>query len=142
MSSGTIHAAGNLKLRPRDAAKFGYLYLNDGRWHGQQILSTEWIAASMGKSVTVPWSSLAGIMHEKYADVPETHGDGYGYLWWLITFEVDGQPVDGVQATGWGGQRIVLFPDLDLVVVLSGGNYGTHEPVVEIIARHVLPAAR
>jgi CubicO group peptidase (beta-lactamase class C family) len=81
ISSDMIHASGNLKLRPRDTAKFGYLYLNGGRWQGQQILSSEWIAASMRESVSIPWSSLAGNLHEKYAEIPETHGDGYGYLW-------------------------------------------------------------
>jgi len=137
-----IHASGNLKLRPRDMAKFGYLYLNDGRWQGQQILSDEWIAASTRQSVSIPWSSLAENLHEKYADVPESHGDGYGYLWWLKTYEVDGKPVEAIQATGWGGQWIGLFPDLDMVVVLTGGNYSTHEPVQEILTRHILPAVR
>jgi CubicO group peptidase (beta-lactamase class C family) len=142
ISSDMIHASGNLRLRPRDMAKFGYLYLNGGRWQGQQILSREWIAASTRESVSIPWSSLAGNLHEQYADIPETHGDGYGYLWWLKTYEVDGKPVDAVQATGWGGQWIGLFPDLDMVVVLTGGNYATHEPVQEILTRYILPAVR
>jgi len=141
-NSGTIHASGNLRLRPRDMAKFGYLYLNSGHWQGKQILSPEWIAVSTRESVSIPWGSLAGILHERYADIPETHGDGYGYLWWLGTYEVDGKPVDAVQATGWGGQRITLFPDLDMVVVLTGGNYATHEPVQEILTRHILQAVR
>jgi hypothetical protein len=50
--------------------------------------------------------------------------------------------VDAVQATGWGGQWIGLFPDLDMVVVLTGGNYASHEPVHEILVRHVLPAVQ
>ena len=141
-NSGMIHASGNLRLRPRDMAKFGYLYLNGGRWQGQQILSPEWIAASTRESVSIPWSSLAEIMHKRYADIPESHGDGYGYLWWLKSYEVGGKPVNAIQATGWGGQRIALFPDLDMVVVLTGGNYATHEPVYEILTRYILPAVR
>jgi CubicO group peptidase (beta-lactamase class C family) len=141
-SSGMIHASGNLRLRPRDMAKFGYLYLNGGRWQGKQIVSPEWIATSTRESVSIPWSSLAEIKHKRYADIPESHGDGYGYLWWLKTYEVDGKPVDAVQAAGWGGQRIALFPDLDMVVVLTGGNYATHEPVYEILTRYILPAVQ
>jgi CubicO group peptidase (beta-lactamase class C family) len=142
INSDLIHASGNLKLRPRDMAKFGYLYLNGGRWKGRQILSEEWIAASTARSVTIPWSSLAQKMHEQYAYIPESHGDGYGYLWWLKTYQVDGKPVEALQATGWGGQWIGLFPELDMVVVLTGGNYATHEPVYEILTRHILPAVR
>jgi CubicO group peptidase (beta-lactamase class C family) len=142
MNSDVIHASGNLKLRPRDAAKFGYLYLNDGRWQGEQIIPSDWVAPSMRMSVSVPWDSLAAVMHRRYADVPESHGDGYGYLWWLKTYEVDGTAVDAVQATGWGGQRICLFPDLDMVIVLTGGNYATHEPVQEILEDYILPAVQ
>ncbi len=142
LNSDVIHASGNLRLRPRDMAKFGYLYLNGGLWQEQQILSREWIAASTGKSVSIPWSALEANLHEQYADIPETHGDGYGYLWWLKTYEVAGKPVDAIQATGWGGQWIGLYPDLDMVVVLTGGNYATHEPVHEILTRWILPAVR
>ena len=142
IGSDTIHASGNLKLRPRDVAKFGYLYLNEGRWQGRQVLPAEWVAASMQEAVSIPWSSLAAVMHKRYADVPPSHGDGYGYLWWLKTYEVDGKPVEAVQATGWGGQRICLLPELDMVVVLTGGNYATHEPVQEILEDHILPAVQ
>lgn len=142
LNSDTVHASGNLKLCPRDMAKFGSLYLNGGRWQGQQIIPEAWIAASMAESVSIPWSSLAGILHERYVDIPDTHYDGYGYLWWLATYEVDGRPVNAAQATGWGGQWIGLFPDLEMVVVLTGGNYATHEPVHEIVTRHILPAVQ
>ena len=38
-----VHASGNLKLRPRDMTKFGYLILNDGVWQGERILSQAWV---------------------------------------------------------------------------------------------------
>lgn len=142
LNSDVIHASGNMKLRPRDMAKFGYLYLNGGRWQGQQIISEEWVKASMRQSVSIPWDDLEEKLHKKYADIPETHGDGYGYLWWLNTYEAGGKQFDAVQATGWGGQRILLFPSLDMVVVFTGGNYATHEPVQEILTGYVLPAVQ
>lgn len=43
---------------------------------------------------------------------------------------------------GWGGQRITVFPELDMVVVLTGGNYATHAPVNEIVTNYILPAVR
>jgi len=60
----------------------------------------------------------------------------------LKTCEVDGNPVDAVRAIGWDGQRIVLFPDLDMGHVLTGGDHATHEPVHEILTRHILPVVR
>ena len=142
MSSDVIHASGNLRLRPRDMAKFGYLYLNDGVWNGQQIISQEWVEESTKESVSIPWESLEGILGDEYVDIPETHGDRYGYLWWLKTFHTNSKSVETYFASGWGGQRIYMFPSLDMVVVLTGGNYGTSqkEPVDEIITLYVLPA--
>jgi CubicO group peptidase (beta-lactamase class C family) len=144
ISSDVIHASGNLKLRPRDMAKFGYLYLNGGNRKGQQIISQEWVEKSTKESVSIPWESLAGILGDEYADLPETHGDRYGYLWWLKRYHANSQSVDAYFASGWGGQRIFVFPSLDMVVVLTGGNYGAKqkEPVDEIITRYVLPAVR
>ena len=49
---------GDMKMTPHDMAKLGYLFLNDGQWNGQQIVSTEWVEAA-------------------------TSGNDYGYLWWL-----------------------------------------------------------
>jgi CubicO group peptidase (beta-lactamase class C family) len=139
---GVIHASGNLKLRPRDMAKFGTLYLNGGTWQGQQIISQEWVEKSTRESVSIPWESLESILGEEYAYLPETHGDRYGYLWWLNTYQTNSGSVDVYFASGWGGQRIFVFPSLDMVVVLTGGNYATHEPDQEIITRHILPAAQ
>jgi CubicO group peptidase (beta-lactamase class C family) len=45
-------------------------------------------------------------------------------------------------AAGWGGQRISVFPSLDMVVVSTGGNYVAEDPVDEIITRFILPAVR
>ena len=64
------------------------------------------------------------------------------FLWWLKTYHADSQSVDAYFASGWGGQRILVFPSLDMVVVLTGGNYSTHEPVQEILTRHILPAVQ
>ena len=117
-----IHASGNLKLRPRDMAKFGYLFLSGGVWNGERIVSKEWIKESTEEHASTPWA------------------DGYGYQWWLKTYHAGSASVDSFYAAGWGGQRIMVFPDLDMVVVFTGGNYVGEEPVDEIIARYILPA--
>jgi CubicO group peptidase (beta-lactamase class C family) len=117
-----IHASGNLKLRPRDMAKLGYLFLNGGTWQDQRIVSEAWIEASTKRHVAL------------------SQADGYGYQWWLRTYHFDSTSVDAFFAAGWGGQRITVFPSLDMVVVFTGGNYVEAEPVDEIITRHILPA--
>ena len=122
INADVIHASGNLHLRPRDMAKLGYLYLNGGVWRGERIVSEAWIAGSTRKHVS------------------HSATNGYGYQWWLETYRVDSTSIDSYYAAGWGGQRIVVFPSLDMVVVLTGGNYVGNEPTDEIITRYILPA--
>jgi CubicO group peptidase (beta-lactamase class C family) len=117
-----IHASGNLKLRPRDMAKFGYLFLNGGIWRGERIVSEEWVEESTKGHASTPWA------------------DGYGYQWWLKTYRLGSTSVDSFYAAGWGGQRIIVFPSLEMVCVFTGGNYVGEEPVDEIINRYILPA--
>jgi CubicO group peptidase (beta-lactamase class C family) len=118
-----VHASGNVKLRPRDVAKFGYLYLNDGVWQGQCILSPEWVADS-----TRAYSSFPGST------------DGYGYQWLTRTYVVHSEQVDAYSKAGWGGQLVRVFPSLDMVLVFTGGNYATRDVVGDIITQYVLPA--
>jgi CubicO group peptidase (beta-lactamase class C family) len=118
-----VHASGNLRLRPRDMAKFGALYLNGGVWNGERIVSEAWVEASTAEHVSLSW------------------GGGYGYQWWQRTYKAGATSVDSFYAAGWGGQRITVFPSLDMVVVFTGGNYVQQEPVDEIISRYILPAA-
>jgi len=117
-----IHASGNLRLRPRDMAKFGYLYLNGGVWQGERVLSEAWIDASVKDHATT------------------RGGEGYGYQWWLRSCRVGSTTFDSYYAAGWGGQRIMVFPAQEMVVVLTGGNYVQNEPTDELIARYILPA--
>ena len=119
-----IHASGNLRLRPRDMAKLGYLFLNDGIWQGKRVVSEEWIEESTKGHVKLGQSGA------------------YGYQWWLKTYSAGSKTVDSFYAAGWGGQKILVFPSLDMVVVFTGGNYVEQDPTDEIVTRHVLPAVR
>ena len=119
INADMIHASGNLRLRPRDMAKFGLLYLNGGVWQGERIVSQEWVEAS-----TREWV------------------DGYGYQWWLQTYRSGGASVDAFLASGWGGQHIIVFPSLDMVLVFTGGNYVTPNPVDDMVTDFILPAVR
>jgi len=85
----------------------------------------EWVVASWLQAVT-------------FAQ-PSAHL-GYGYLWWLRSYGAENPSLTAYCAEGWGGQRIIVFPELDAVVVFTGGNYYSSEPVETIMERHIVPA--
>jgi len=120
--NGTFQAGGGLYMLPRDMAKFGLLYLNGGAWDGDQIISKEWVEKSTKVHISV----------DSYWN--------YGYQWWLRTYRANSREFASYPARGWGGQYIFVFPALDMVVVFTGGNYSTPEPVDEILTRFILPA--
>ena len=122
-------ASSTLYLRPRDMAKIGQLYLQGGVWNGDRIVSQEWVAESTGESIQVPPSEdpLPGFV------------DGYGYQWWRGTFP------NGDTATyfaaGWGGQFIFVLPELDMVIVFTGGHFeGGYQGFYGLINDHILAA--
>lgn len=100
-SAGLNLGAGLMKLRPRDMANFGTLFLDEGRWHGRQLVPSAWVTAATAQHASA--TGLGG------ADV------GYGYMWWVG--EAGGSPA--FLAWGFGGQVIRVVPDRRLVIVVS-----------------------
>lgn len=117
-----VYASGDIKLRPRDMAKIGQLVLNEGTWQGTRIVSAAWVEA-----MTRKW-------------VPLGPAQGYGFLWWIREYPSGSGLVNAVMADGWGGQRIMVFPDLDAVVVFTGGNYLQQHRLDEVVTKYILPA--
>lgn len=103
MENGSTRGAGGLHLTARDAAKIGFLYLNNGVWDGEQIVTQEWVEISTRKHVD-GFSTVNG---------GNIGGGSYGYQWWVA--EANGY--DLYRATGYGGQFVYVVPELDLVVV-------------------------
>lgn len=99
--TGLPDAEGGLYLRPRDLARIGYLYLQDGLWDGGRVLPEGWVDASTATHVD---SSVEGWK--------------YGYQWWLLPY-ADGYAFTGL---GYGGQRLLVLPDRDVVAVATGWN--------------------
>jgi CubicO group peptidase (beta-lactamase class C family) len=64
----------------------------------------------------------------------------YGYLWWLKYLDAEGVRYYGKAAQGNGGQRIFIFPEQNMVVVTTGGNYNTQSPADELIRKYILPS--
>lgn len=122
-----------LFLTPRDMAKFGLLILNGGRWGDQQIVSGDWV----------------DFMTRAQLDDPSEYTRSYAAHWWYTLVE-GYAPMFG--ALGYGGQNILVAPELDLVVVVTanserGNSYisGTtarrqEEAILGLITAYVLPA--
>jgi CubicO group peptidase (beta-lactamase class C family) len=122
--TGIAYGAGWLALTPRAMAKFGYLYLNQGRWENQTILNPAWVAASTQRYYPGdPW--IEGI-------------EGYGYLWW-VGHE---HHLAIYYAAGYGGQYIGVVPALDLVVAMTGDSGDVSQDHRPVISDHVLPAVQ
>ena len=105
-AEGHNNGCGDLHVTPRDAAKFGLMYLDGGMYDGVQVLPADWVRDSL-KTYSV---------NEAFVKrVGKFHDIGYGYQWWSAN--VGDRHVNF--AWGHGGQLIVLVDDLDMVVVTT-----------------------
>ena len=106
-----------LFLRARDMLKFGQLYVDDGAWQGEQLISPEWIADTVVRRVDISeWA---------------TYSEAYGFQWWLDDLNHNGEPVETWVTAGYGGQYIFCVPSLDLVVAFTGHNYANLYTMVQ-----------
>ncbi len=95
---GINYGWGDLALKPYDLAKIGQLLLDDGKWNGKTIVSSNWLKKSM-------------TMNTKF-----DNGNGYGYGFWLDRDQA-------YNAAGRGGQRIHIDPVNKTIIVATGGGY-------------------
>jgi CubicO group peptidase (beta-lactamase class C family) len=110
-AEGHNNGCGDLHLTPRDAAKFGLLYLNEGECEGNQIVPVDWVHDSLQRysediNLTGGFPANWGL---------SITGIGYGYQWWSAT--AGKHHFD--YAAGHGGQLIVLLHELDMVIVTT-----------------------
>ncbi|MBC8264117.1 MAG: serine hydrolase [Anaerolineales bacterium] len=108
----------DLYMTPHDMAKVGYLYLNEGLWDVEQVVSAEWVKASTREHI------------------PATLEDGYGYQWWV-------DDSGFYMALGYAGQFIFVAPEKDMVVVfvshLSDNDFYNPQRLLEDF---IIPAAK
>jgi len=101
-----------LFLTPRDMARIGQLYLQQGKWNGRQIIPAEF--AERATSPIVKNVEGNG-MYESY---------DYGYFWWSnpVWRQAPEQPSGVFLARGAGGQNIIVWPEKNTVVVITAWN--------------------
>jgi len=120
--TGEPYMGGGIKWLPRDFMKFGQLMLNGGTWNGKRIVSKEYALRASSPLVSM----------RSYYFSP-----GYGYLWWVADFPYHGRKVKAFYASGNGGNFIVGFPELDMVVAFYAGNYADH--TIQVILKDYIP---
>ncbi len=129
--NGVIDAAGSVKIKPRDMAKIGLVFLHNGIWKGERIISEDWVEKSAASYKGNTWLN----------DKDDFHGlKGYSYSWWTHDFVRSGKKINVYYASGWGGQYIMVIPGLNTVAVFTGGNYITRRPAFEILKEYILSA--
>lgn len=108
---GLIDTQEGLYLSTRDLAKITQLFLQSGRWQTEQIIPKSWALASLAPNYSTG------------AD-----GEGYGDAWWSQSYSFRGATQQAYFGKGFGGQRPILLPALDLVIVLTGWNILPGQP--------------
>ena len=117
-TSGRQWGFWGLYLTPLDMAKIGYLYLHNGTWAGERIVSGEWVRQATSKKMN--------------ADL----FPGYGFQWWV------NDKAGFYTAAGYGGQFIYVFPDKDMVVVFTGHDELNFDNPGRLLDMFILPAVK
>jgi CubicO group peptidase (beta-lactamase class C family) len=120
----------DIYMKPYDMAVLGYMYNNGGFINNIQVVPKDWVNASLTRTWVnngTAWGPLTDY--------------NYGYLWWLG--KMNGQKL--FMALGMGGQYIINFPELDLIVVTTANKDISWEndqelPILEIVSKYILKA--
>jgi len=126
-----VYDGNSLMLSPRAMMKFGIMFLDGGSWNDQQIVSGKWV-----------YKSATAYRGNWEIDIPgEPSGKlGYSYTWWTKEYSAGGKLINMYAAGGWGGQHIMVLPEVNTVVVFTGGNYTTKRPPFKILKKYIIPA--
>ena len=123
--TGVVNTAGSCRLNSMGFAKYGQMYLNEGQWKNKQILPASWVNNSF----------------QKYFELPDQLA--YGYLFWNKSYAYQGTTYEAFAASGNGGNKIFVFSEVDLVIVITATAYNQpymHKQADRIVQEYVLPA--
>ncbi|MGB8166341.1 MAG: serine hydrolase [Chthoniobacteraceae bacterium] len=119
--SGLPKAAAGSSVRSRDMVKWGLLVMNGGAWNGEQLIPMAFIEKATERLYT------------------NAQGASYGFFWWRQNVEVGGKTYDQKSGRGAGGQFIQMYPELDLIIVITAHEQGMGKMLTDAPAR-VIPA--
>ena len=141
--NGEGYLGGGAYVRPRDILKIGAMYLAGGSWNGKQIVKESWIEESTQPKIDIS-PETTGMTPEEFDN--NYFGGSQAYIWRVDTVVAGENEYTSYEASGNGGQLLIIVPDLDLAVVFMGGNYrvggiwGRWRN--EIVGGHIIPAMR
>jgi CubicO group peptidase (beta-lactamase class C family) len=103
---GRATGATGFGLRPRDAAKLGALFANEGVWNGTRVVSESWVMTTRQSPTAL-------------------RSQGYGFLWWKRKYPHGSRQLEAIFAAGNGGNFVFIIPSHELVVAFTGSNYNS-----------------
>jgi len=129
--SGLPEGNHSSSMTSRDMMKWGLLVMNDGRWNGEQLISTAFIERATNR-----------ILHPRAEDIffvnASVSDPGYGYFWWQADLKVGNKSYLSRSAQGGGGQYIIVIDELDLIVVTTGHDRDLRP--LRVTAEKIIPA--
>jgi len=123
---GVPDTEGGLYLNEDGMAKIGSLFLKKGEWNGRRIVSEDWVMQSV-KTATIS---------------DEEGGYGYGFQWWLWPRKDLGANHYVWMGRGFGGQRLMIFPEEEMIAVFTGWKIVGDEPPNKDLVERILEIAR
>jgi CubicO group peptidase (beta-lactamase class C family) len=127
-SNGRTFASGGFYMSARELGKIGLLYLNEGMWNGNRIVSAEWVEKS----------------HDAHVIFTGTYPfiDSYGYQWWRNSFDVDQTEHYAYFGLGWGEQVLFIFPVENMVVLFYCGYFQVEPQTypADLVEKYILPS--
>ncbi|MEM6494806.1 MAG: serine hydrolase domain-containing protein [Pseudomonadota bacterium] len=141
--NGEGYLGGGAYMRARDVLKVGALYTGGGAWNGRQVLEPGWIETSTTAKLPIT-AQTTGLSPEDFNNF--YFGGEQAYIWRVDTVVAGEKSYRSYEASGNGGQLLIIVPELDLAVVFMGGNYrdggvwGRWRNA--LIGGHIIPAMR
>jgi CubicO group peptidase (beta-lactamase class C family) len=122
-----VNTAGGLQMKSLDYAKYVQLYRNNGVWNGKQIIPIEWVQKTFTHQI----------------QIPERDNQFYGYLFWNKSVAYAGKNYETFYCAGNGGNELIVFKDLPLVIVITSKAYNKpygHPQADKIVKDFILPS--
>ncbi|HEY0435886.1 MAG TPA: serine hydrolase domain-containing protein, partial [Phenylobacterium sp.] len=119
--TGDGYAGGGARLTSRDLLKVGQAWLDGGVWRGRRIAGADWVRLSTTPHAEIT-PATTGLDEDGFAQAYIRAEDGYA--WHLNRLKAGGREFRDYEATGNGGQLLIVVPEADLVVAITAGNYG------------------